>query len=300
MVRIERISDRALKVFSPAKVNLILKILGRRPDGYHEIITLMQCISLYDILEISKEKLGISTSCNDPMVPEGRENLAYRAAELFLQQTGMDFGVRICIEKNIPVAAGLGGGSGNAASVLLALNEISGLHLKREKLMEMGAYLGADVPFFLYQSPAWATGIGEKLSSIKFNFGLWYLLINPGFPLSTHWAYQLFSAHKRLCYNFRLTKREININISILIRDFERLNTMLENDLEEVVFRAYPEMGKLKEKLLSLGCPGTLMSGSGPTIFGIFRSKEEAKKIYNKICFEFSGGNYRFFLAEGI
>lgn len=178
---------------SPCKVNLLLNVLGRRPDGFHDLETVMQPVNLCDDLTFERAGAGIALSCSDRTLPVDGGNLVFRAAEKFFSTGGISGGVRIHLEKKIPLAAGLGGGSGNAATTLLALNELFGKPLAQEKLYEIAASLGSDIPFFLQRQPALAVGRGEKVQSLeKFpalaNRAI--LLIHPGFGISTPWAYQ--------------------------------------------------------------------------------------------------------------
>src|SRR5471032_335465 len=178
---------------SPCKVNLLLNILGRRADGFHELETVMQPVNFCDEISFERDGNGIKLSCSDKRLPVNSKNLVFRAAENFLSAAKISDGVKIHLEKKIPLAAGLGGGSGNAATTLLALNELFGQPLAAEKLCEIATALGSDIPFFLQDKPALATGRGEKIQPLE-NFsaldGKAFLLIHPGFGISTPWAYQ--------------------------------------------------------------------------------------------------------------
>ena len=183
----------ALEKKSPCKVNLLLNILGKRPDGFHELETVMHPVNLFDEIRFERGGNGIQLSCNEPALPVDSKNLVYRAAEAFLKLHNPRDGVRIHLQKKIPLAAGLGGGSGNAATTLLALNELFDQPLATAKLNELAASLGSDVPFFLQNRPALATGRGEKIQPLDFFpalRGRAFLLIHPGFGISTPWAYQ--------------------------------------------------------------------------------------------------------------
>jgi 4-diphosphocytidyl-2-C-methyl-D-erythritol kinase len=259
-----------MKILSPAKINLFLRICGKRPDGYHELISLMCRITLFD--ELSLQIGGgktIEIHCSHPDVPADETNLAHRAASLFQRKLNSAQGVNIHLNKNIPVAAGLGGGSSNAASVLMALNTYYERPFSREQLMEMGLTLGADVPFFIFQKPAIATGIGEKLEAFEEGLPYHILLLYQKISVSTAETYQNL--------NFGLTNDQKKPTSNSLKRD--RFNPVrhLTNDLERVTVAKYPEIGLAKEKLLNLGAIGALMSGSGPTVFGLFDNAETAK-----------------------
>jgi len=264
---------RTLTAHSPAKVNLMLRIIKKREDGYHEIRTVFQKISLHDTLRFGlKEEPGIVIRTSDPNLSTGKENLIYIAASALLQRSGYKGGVSIALLKRIPVGAGLGGGSSNAATTLKALNLLLNLNLSARELAEFGLRIGADVPFFLMEGSALGTGIGERLRRIDLP-ELWYILINAGFEVSTAWAYE----------NHVLTKRQIDYKIQKFPRIPDEVPGFLWNDLEGVVSKAHPEISSAKEILFSKGALGALMSGSGPTVFGIFREEGGALKAYKKI-----------------
>jgi 4-diphosphocytidyl-2-C-methyl-D-erythritol kinase len=263
---------KALRLKSPAKVNLRLEILRRREDGYHELRTIMQKISLYDAISISlKNGRGISISTNHPNLPIGRGNIAYRAAQMILKRLEYKVGLQIDIRKEIPLGAGLGGGSSNAATILKALNQLLKMDLPTRELMKIGLDIGADVPFFFSEGPAIASGIGERLRGIVLP-DLWYVLVYPNFEVSTRWAYQ----------NFVLTKRQFHFRFHKFLKSPEGVSCLLRKDLEEVVSKRYPQIYLMKEMLSSVGALGTLMTGSGPTVFGVFAGKKDASKAYKK------------------
>jgi 4-diphosphocytidyl-2-C-methyl-D-erythritol kinase len=263
-------AQRAMKILSPAKINLFLHICGKRPDGYHELFSLMCRITLFDelSLQIGRGK-AIEIDCTHPDVPADHTNLAYRAASLFQGKLNSAQGVNIHLKKRIPVAAGLGGGSSNAASVLMALNNYYDRPFNGEQLMEMGLGLGADVPFFIFQKPAIATGIGEKLEAFGGALPFTILLLYNGVNVSTAETYQNL--------NFGLTNDQKKPTSNSLKRSRFEPARHLKNDLEKVTVAKHPEIGLAKEKLLKLGAIGALMSGSGPTVFGLFDNAETAK-----------------------
>jgi 4-diphosphocytidyl-2-C-methyl-D-erythritol kinase len=258
---------------SPAKVNLCLRVLGKREDGYHEILSLMQPISLCDELTFARAD-GLRVRCPNSALPVDRRNIAYRAAEAFFDRIGAPPAIEITLRKKIPVAAGLGGGSSNAATTLMALNELSGSPLSREELLRMGATLGADVPFFIFGKTAWATGIGERLSEAPPLPPLWFLLINPGFAVSTPSIYQGL--------NLGLTNGAINYSIPRFYTA-EDVCRALANDLEKVTIRLHPVLERIKALLLAGGAGGALMSGSGPTVFGVFSDAEAAQRAEQRL-----------------
>jgi 4-diphosphocytidyl-2-C-methyl-D-erythritol kinase len=262
-----------MKIKSPAKINLGLRILGKRKDGFHEIETVMQMIDLCDDIVISKKDKGITVFCNDSSLC-GEKNLAYRAAEMIKEKSRRIDGVDITIKKNIPVGAGLGGGSSNAASVLLGLNKIWELGYSQEELMEMAGVLGSDVPFFIDGPAAIAKGRGEILHSLEKPEKMYLLLVIPPVAISTKWAYKNI--------NLKLTNRgnEGNLNQFNLSKIKTDIQRFLLNDLEEVVTKRLPEISEIKEKLISLGSTGASMSGSGSSVYGIFLKRDCCLKAY--------------------
>jgi 4-diphosphocytidyl-2-C-methyl-D-erythritol kinase len=257
-----------MEIFSPAKINLFLIITDKRTDGYHNLVSLMCAVGLYDTVSLEFGSQNTSIACSHPDVPEDETNLAYKAVQIFQNNYGVYDGVDIVIEKKIPVAAGLGGGSSNAAAVLSGLNIFYGYPFSLENLMTMGLAIGADVPFFLYNKPAIASGVGEKL---EYYHGLQHLkaiLIFPGFGVSTPQVYKSL--------NLRLTKCKKKLK-QVLLNDLKfDPRYHLCNDLERVVTPRYPVISAAKEALLDLGAIGALMSGSGPTVFGLFSDADRA------------------------
>lgn len=265
-----------ITIEAPAKINLSLSIVGRRPDGYHLLETLMVKLKLADRLTMGLADQGIDVMVSGADLPCGPENLVYRAARLFFQTCGIDRGVRLKLEKRIPVAAGLGGGSSDAAGTLWGLNELCDRPFNQMQLEEMGLRLGADVPFFINRNGACrAGGIGEVLTPGPDMSDLFVLLVNPGWPLSTAWVYKKF--------NFELTKkRQKHIFCGLLGRSPIE-GECLQNDLETVVLPRFPELGRIKQQLLAEGAENTLMSGSGPTIFGTFTNERTLEAAAGRI-----------------
>ncbi len=253
---------------APAKINLCLKIIGKRSDGYHDIYTIFRKISLFDELEINVRPgpNNINLSCSDPSLPSNRNNLAWRAAERFLAESGLDGSISIKLNKKIPAGAGLGGGSSDAAAVLNGLNKIHGEPLDMDDLMEMGKGLGADVPFFVaHCNAAIGTGTGTILHPVQLD-NSYYILIWPGFAVSTKWAYE----------NLVLTSNK-ETTIFGPGQGFHKV-FLWQNDLEKAVFARYPVLHEIKACLKRAGAINTLMSGSGSVIFGEFPDKETAIK----------------------
>ena len=275
---------KEVKIDSYSKINLTLNILAKRQDGYHNIETIMQSINLADRIFIKGEKEGIKIKCNHPLVPVDTQSLTYRSAEKILKRYRITKGVKIEIDKKIPLASGMAGGSANSASILIGINKLFALNLSNEDLRGMGEELGMDVPFCIQNGTALAYHRGEKVTPLSpVNPPLWIIIINPGFEIPTKWAYN-------------------NLDLSLIKKEKNNTKTMLEalkegeargiaknlfNSFEELIIRKYPEIGKIKDRLIEEGVLGALMSGSGPTVFGIAQNKEQALKIYKKLKSEY-------------
>ena len=267
-----------MRIRAPAKINLSLRVVGRRRDGYHLVDTILIPVSLYDETEITRPKLArqaLEDTCDHPLVLSGRKNIAYQAASLLLKEAGIQAPIRIRIRKRIPVGAGLGGGSSDAAATLVGLNRLLRLGWKPERLLPLAGSLGADVPFFILGKPARGRGIGDKLALIGPIRRLWLVILYPGFPVSTRWAYGRLPR--------TLTKHIENTSINLSLSDPAMLRKLLANDLEKVVFQRYPRVARLKERLIQEGAAGALMSGSGSSVFGIFFSRREAAKAWRRL-----------------
>lgn len=281
---------KKIRLKSPAKINLSLEILRKREDGYHEIRTVLQKISLYDTLSFSLEgEKGIFIETDHPSLPRGKDNLVYKAVKSILKRSKYNGGVRVRIEKRIPIGSGLGGGSSNAALTLKALNTLLGLGLTNKVLMEMGREIGADVPFFLFDGSAIGSGIGDRLRRIEIPH-IWYILIYPNFEISTRWAYK----------NFLLTKSKFHLKLHTFLENIYDISSILRNDLEEIVSKRFPEIEIMKKALLSAGALGSSMTGSGPTVFGIFEKRWKAKKAFEKLKLEFKEKSWKVIKAHGI
>jgi 4-diphosphocytidyl-2-C-methyl-D-erythritol kinase len=249
-----------MQVLAPAKINLSLKILDRRSDGFHEIETLMAPISLYDEIKIEKRNSGegIQFRCDDPSVPAGSDNLIVRAAKSFFAATNLESAVLIELKKKIPHGAGLGGGSSDAASTLLALNDLFETKLPREALVKIAETIGSDVPFFIFRAPALCRGRGELVTPVKLKEKLPILLLKPAFVVSTAWAYSRWQ-----------DSREIPA-VRYAAQEFD--GQIVVNDLERPVFEKFVFLAHLKRWLLEQAeVTAALMSGSGSTVFAVLR-----------------------------
>lgn len=268
-----------MNIRAPAKINLYLRVLGRRKDGYHSIDTIIVPVSLFDEIKITQGRAvrnpELRVTCDHPLVPEGRKNLAYRAAWLLMKQNQIDRALHIHIRKKIPVGAGLGGGSSDAAAVLVGLNRLFGLGYTMKDLERIGAGLGADVPFFIRGVPARARGIGERLARLRNFPKLWVIILYPKIPVSTAWVYK----NARV----KLTKPIVNTSITSPLKSCANLRKLLVNDLELVTVGRYPRIGSLKGKLIEHGAVGALMSGSGSAVFGLFNSRRKALEAYRRL-----------------
>ena len=317
---------RTLRLLSPAKVNLRLEVLRKRKDGYHEIRTIFQKISLHDTIRLSlKKEQEISITTDSPGLPVGKDNLVYKAAKAIFRRSGHPGGVSVHIAKRIPVGAGLGGGSSNAAATLKALNHLLELGLTREEMMATGIEIGADVPFFFLERGAIATGIGERLREIDLPT-IWYVLIYPNFEVSTAWAYRntrlthstaqnsafqggegkrrsgsILSKSRHLCRGVEgLTKERFRYKIHKFLATPEAVSRVLMNDLERVVSGTFAQIRLMKEILHSHGALGSLMTGSGPTVFGIFGDERAAAKAYKGVRRRVEAKGWRIIKAHSL
>ncbi|MDP8256802.1 MAG: 4-(cytidine 5'-diphospho)-2-C-methyl-D-erythritol kinase [Candidatus Alcyoniella australis] len=269
------ITTRTGPLTAPAKINLRLQVVGRRPDGYHELEMLNFPLSLHDTLWIEPVEGGIEAVCDVQGVPNGPSNLAARAARCFFEAVGVNQGLKIEIDKRIPVLAGLGGGSSDAASVLLALNSAADRPLGSTELNSLARSIGADVPFFLEQKPCWAGGIGEVLTPLQDWPQMHIVLVKPDFGVSTAWAFEQWRGG--------LTSRGLQVNLPLSFPDWESLVPFVRNDLEKYVSERHRQVRRIRGMLFELGALHASMTGSGPTVFGVFSSCETAAEAKAKI-----------------
>jgi 4-diphosphocytidyl-2-C-methyl-D-erythritol kinase len=273
---------------SPCKVNLILNILGKRADGFHELETVLQPVNVCDEMTFERAGSGLRLTCSHPELPTDSKNLVHRAATAFLAAAGISDGVRIHLQKNLPLAGGIGGGSANAAVTLSALNELFGRPLSPEKLHELAAALGSDVPFFLHDRPALATGRGEKVRLLD-NFpalrGKAVLLIHPGFGISTPWSYQNL-ARFPAALNGKTGRAEELVS-RLQTGDWKAAAGGFYNSLEAPAFDKFPVLQLCQEFLRGHGALAALMSGSGSTTFAIVGSVSGGESLVEKFKSKF-------------
>ena len=268
-----------ISVKAPAKINLTLDALHKRPDGYHELEMVMTTVDLYDRVDLHlRADSKITLDSSSGFVPRDERNLAYRAAVLLREKAGISQGVHIYIDKHIPVAAGLAGGSSDAAAVLRGLNQLWELGFSLEELAELGADIGSDVPFCVYSTTALAKGRGERLTPLPAPPPCWVVLAKPGHGVSTADVFQ------RLQIDQIDRRPQTEKMIEALNRqDYESVVENLENVLEPVTINMYETVKKIKEKMQLFGADGVLMSGSGPTVFGLVKQEQRAKRIVNSL-----------------
>lgn len=268
-----------LELKAYGKINLGLDVVRKREDGYHEVRMIMQTVNLYDKIVMEKNGTGeIRTETNLPYVPDGEGNLAYRAAKLLADEFGVTEGVTIKIKKCIPVAAGMAGGSTDAAAVMVGMNRLFSLGLSRKDLMERGVKLGADVPYCIMRGTALSEGIGEILTELPPAPQCHLVLAKPQVSVSTKAVYGSLRANE-------LTPEQHpdidGMTEAIKNGDLDGVIARLGNVLETVTIPDHPEIGTIKQIMMECGADGALMSGSGPTVFGIFKEEEHAKKAYD-------------------
>lgn len=270
---------KEIRMKALAKINLGLDVVRKREDGYHEVRMIMQTVKLYDQIDIHKmDKPGIRLKTNLQYLPVDENNLTYRAARLLIEEFGIPKGVSIRLRKVIPIAAGMAGGSSDAAAVLVGLNRIFQLGLTKQELMERSVKLGADVPYCILRGTALAEGIGEKLTRLPAMPKCHVLIAKPGIHVSTKMVYTNLRADELVSHP------DIDGQIAaIRERDLRRAAELMGNVLETVTIPAYPVIGKIKEKMMAYGALGAMMSGSGPTVFGLFEDEEKARYAYEKM-----------------
>lgn len=284
---------KSLTLEACAKINLSLDVAGTRPDGYHLLTTVMQSVSLSDrvYLELDRQGNGLILLANDPAIPLDERNTAHKAARHFMAAAGIDAGVRIFLEKAIPMEAGLAGGSADAAAVLFGLNELCGKPLTMAQLLELAVKTGADVPFCLTGGTVLCTGIGEILTPLEAFARVPLILVKPDFGISTPWAFQRFDE-----YPAAVRPNHSKLFSAMQRRDLQAMQDATANVLESVSLKAHPILDSLKQQLLDLGAGMAQMSGSGPTVFGLFRETAHRDRAYAALEQRLPDG-YRIFSA---
>ena len=271
----------SLNIAAHAKINLSLDVLGKRADGYHDLKMIMQTVELHDSICLETAPAGISIECSDKWVPCDGRNTASKAAGLLLEQCGIKSGVRIKIKKRIPVAAGLAGGSTDAAAVLRGLNDLFKLGLGRQELLKLGKQVGADVPYCISGGTKLAEGIGERLTELPDFSGVHIVLVKPRIGVSTAWVY----GNLNLSDVSEGDRPETDLLVQALgRRDIGAVAGQMKNVLEKVTIPKYSIVQEAKDKLLELGALGSMMSGSGPSGFGIFSGSNTAAAAYEQLA----------------
>ncbi len=265
--------DTVMKVKAHSKINLTLNVVGQRPDGYHDVDMIMQTLELGDVVTVNKTLSGIEVSGTGSIAYD-ESNLAYKAAKLFFDVTGIRGGASVYIEKNIPVCAGMAGGSTDCAAVLKCLNAIYGKPLSTKSLIAISARLGADVPYCIAGGTARAQGIGEKLTPLKPFGDVAVVVVKPCISISTPWAYRSLD-HDNMDHPDTEAAAE-----AIERGERNAVYGLMGNSFEKSIFRKYPEIESIKQRLIAFGADGALMSGSGSTVFGIFEDEARAKEAY--------------------
>ncbi len=257
-----------IEINSPAKINIGLNIIEKRSDGYHNIETIFYPVKLFDVIKFYKEDFD-SFKCNNIKLMKEKNNLIFKAKEILELKFNKKFNLKIELNKNIPIGAGMGGGSSDAASALHSINILYNLNLSKKELNDIAIKLGSDVPFFLDPRPSYASGRGELISLIDFSINSNLLIVNPGIHISTKWAYD------------NIIPKKPHVKLSEIIKekiDFEEYKDIFKNDFESVVFKKFPEIESIKNDMYNIGAEFSLMTGSGSTVFGLFKDIGNAKK----------------------
>ncbi|MGL4875294.1 MAG: 4-(cytidine 5'-diphospho)-2-C-methyl-D-erythritol kinase [Clostridium sp.] len=267
-----------MKTKAHAKINISLDIVGKKENGYHLLRMIMQSIDLYDDIIVDKAKSGINISCNKPYVPSDERNLAYKAAKLFMETYNIKSGVNIIIKKNIPVCAGLAGGSTDGAAVLKLMNKLFNVNASDDELMKLGVKLGADVPYCIKGGTALCEGIGEEVTELKRFKDKILVLVKPSFGVSTKGVYEEFNIQRAVFHprTEELIKAMEEDNLRFVSKNMKNL-------LENVTLRKHKEIIKIKESMMRLGSVGAMMSGSGPTVFAFFDDMLKAQNCYESM-----------------
>lgn len=265
----------SIKIKARAKINLSLDVKAKRPDGYHEVCMVMQTIDLHDTVTVEKSQSGLEVLCSNPGIPSGSRNIAYKAAQILMDRYRIKSGIKIDIDKKIPAAAGLAGGSANAAAVLKGINTLFSLGIEQHELLKIGKCIGADVPYCLKGGTILAEGIGEVLTDLAPLPKVHIVLVTPRIEVPTAWVYN----------NLDLNSIHLRPDTKAIIRaikegDIEALAGNMANVLETVTVSRHGIIGEIKKRLVDVGAAGSVMSGSGPSVFGVFTDSSKAKEAF--------------------
>ena len=270
-------SPSEITIFAPAKINVILRILDRRPDGFHNLWSVMQTVALDDEVQIRlrADREGIRLTCDTAQLAADQSNLVYRAATEILARAQQSIGLDIELRKRIPMGAGLGGGSSDAAATIIGLNQLLQLKWSPGQMADAGQSLGSDVPFFLFAPSAYVAGRGEAVRPVVVEGARWVVLVNPGFGVNTKWAYQELAATRAAVRPLSLVQRELDRQSRV---SWAQLIAAAENDFEAPVFAAHERLREIKQSLQDHGAEIALLSGSGATVFGVFADEARARQ----------------------
>jgi 4-diphosphocytidyl-2-C-methyl-D-erythritol kinase len=270
-------SPSEITVFAPAKINVILRILDRRPDGFHNLWSIMQTVALEDEVQIRlrADRQDIQLRCDATQLAADQSNLVYRAAAAVLARAQQTIGLDIELRKRIPMGAGLGGGSSDAAATIIGLNHLLRLEWSPTQMADVGQSLGSDVPFFLFAPSAFVAGRGETVRTVVVEGARWVVLVNPGFGVNTKWAYQELAATRTVVTPLSLVQRELDRQSRV---SWAQLIAAAENDFEAPVFAAQGKLREIKRSLQAQGAEIALLSGSGATVFGVFADEASARQ----------------------
>ena len=278
-------SPSEITVFAPAKINMILRILDRRPDGFHNLWSIMQTVALEDEVQIRLRagRQDIQLRCDATQLAADRSNLVYRAAAEVLARAQQSIGLDIELRKRIPMGAGLGGGSSDAAATIIGLNRLLQLEWSPTQMADAGQLIGSDVPFFLFAPSAFVAGRGETVRPVVVEGVRWVVLVNPGFGVNTKWAYQELAATRTAVTPLSLVQRELDRQSRV---SWAQLIAAAENDFEAPVFDAYGKLREIKRSLQAHGAEFALLSGSGATVFGVFEDEARAQRAHAQFARE--------------
>lgn len=280
-----QLSPSEITVFAPAKINVILRILGRRPDGFHNLWSIMQTVALEDEVQIRlrADRQDIQLRCDATQLAADQSNLVYRAATEVLARAQQSIGLDIELRKRIPMGAGLGGGSSDAAATIIGLNHLLRLEWSPTQMADVGQLLGSDVPFFLFAPSAFVAGRGETVRPVVVEGTRWIVLVNPGFGVNTKWAYQELAATRTAVTPLSLVQREIDRQSRV---SWAQLIAAAENDFEAPVFATHGKLREIKRSLQAHGAEIALLSGSGATVFGVFADEARARLAQSQFVSE--------------